>query len=68
MAFKNEVFIVGNAGAMTGQALSVDTIPEGFPGVQIYAADDEDDETVVNLTVAQAERLIVEIRKIIDNN
>lgn len=68
MSRKNAVFIVGNAKTRSGVALSVDTIPEGFPGVQLYAGDDDDDETVVNLTVAQAERLIVEIRKILDNN
>lgn len=70
MVHKNEVFIRGSD--RTSDSLSVDTIHEDGmtpqAGVQLYVSDRWDDTTVINLTPEEAEHLIVEIRKILDNN
>lgn len=70
MKFKNEVFIKGDEDAR--DSLSVDTIHEdGMSpqvGVQLYVMGLWGNTAVINLTPEEAERLIVEIRKILDNN
>lgn len=71
MVFKNEVFIKGSEHKR--DSLSVDTIHEGHghvvgAGIQVYSRDLYGDTTVVNLSVEEAERMIVEVRKILDNN